>query len=162
MNPANWWRVIILITVSAVTIVTFFTFWFLELFPQYMLQLALAPLIFLFLFAILASRQKYRDRFRELLTEYRSKVQGRSGLLFRYGQISNAVMLVILIALFLISAQNPEIPYMPYLVFASFIGLLISFVILISGLLKLAGKWGLLLIAIGITMAILRFLTQLR
>lgn len=163
MNSANWRQkyrewVAVLIVISTIIVSTV---WFLKLAPQYIPRFALAPLIALFLIALLASRRKYRVRLRELLMKHRTNVQKNGGLLYRYGRIFNAVTMTILLAFSLVSTYNPEIlgiSYIPYLVFALFIAFLISSVAFISGFLRLTGKWRLLLIIIVTVIAGLHIL----
>lgn len=93
--------------------------------------------------------------------KHRAKVQKRGGLLYRYGRIFNAVTITILLAFSLVLTYNPEIlgiQYIPYLVFALFIAFLISSIVFIAGFLRVAGKWGLLLIIIVTVIAGLRIL----
>lgn len=156
----EWVAVLIVLS-----IVTVFTVWFLKLAPQYIPRFALTSLIGvligLFFLALLASRRKYRVRLREFLIKYRAKVQERGGLFYRYGRIFNAVMITVLLAFSLALTSNPEIldiQYIPYLVFALFIAFLISAVVFIASFLRVAGKWGILLIIIVTVIAGLRIL----
>lgn len=162
MGLRNLWRkyghwVVILIIMSIVAISTV---WFLHFNPQYTLRFALAPLIALFLILLLASCRKCRVRLRELLIEY-PKAQKRGGLFYRYGRVFNALMITVLLVFCLVlyyGLEFPFIQYIPFLVFAFFIAFLISGVIFIFGFLRVAGKWGLLLILIITVIVGLRIL----
>ncbi|MHC3129062.1 MAG: hypothetical protein IBV52_03195 [Candidatus Bathyarchaeota archaeon] len=75
----------------------------------------------------------------------------------------NAVMITVLILFSVVAVSNPailEIPYVPYLVAAMFIVFTISTVAFISGFLRASRKWGLILIAIAIIIAVLHMLVR--
>ncbi|MEM2589437.1 MAG: hypothetical protein QXE76_06670 [Candidatus Bathyarchaeia archaeon] len=63
----------------------------------------------------------------------------------------------------LVLTHNPEllgILYVQYLFVAVLALFLISAIIFIYSFFKLAGKWALILLIVGVTIAILRFLTR--
>lgn len=149
-----WLLVIILLSMVVV-----FTAWFFQLVPKYILRFALAPLIGVFLTVLLTSREKYRLQLRELLTKY-VKFQKREGRLYKYGRALNAITIIALLTVSVVLYYTPglqSIEYMPYAVLALFVAFLISAVAYICGLLRIAGKWGLLFLTIFAIIVILRF-----
>jgi hypothetical protein len=152
-----WLLVIILLSMDIV-----FTAWFFQLVPEYVLRFALAPLIALFLTVLLASREKYRLQFRELLKKY-GEFQKREGLLYKYGRALNAITLIALLTVSVILYYNPglqSIEYIPYAGLALFVAFPISTIAYICGLLRIAGKWGLLFLTILAIIVILRFILR--
>jgi len=152
----EWFAVLVFIT-----ILTGLTLWYLYLNPQYIPRFLIAPIIALGFVAVMFLFPKYRQRFVKKVLSFHFKAQKRGGLFYRYGRIFNAVMITVLILFSLVAVSNPailDIPYIPYLVAAIFIAFLISAVVFISGFLRAAGKWGLIIIAIAIIIAVLRIL----
>jgi len=139
-----------------------FAAWFFQLVPECVLRFALVPHIALFLTVLLASREKYRLQFRELLMKY-GEFQKREGLLHKYGRALNAITIIALLTGSIVLYYTPglqSIEYMPYAVLALFVAFLISAVVYIGGLLRIAGKWGLLFLTILGIIVILRFILR--
>jgi hypothetical protein len=154
----EWFAVIIFISV-----LTSLTLWYLQLNPQSIPRFLIAPIIAMVFVAVMLLLPKYRQRFVKKVVSFHIKAQKRGGLLYRYGRIFNAIMLTVLILFSVVAVSNPailDIPYVPYLVAALFIVFTISFVVFISGFLRAAGKWGLVIIAIAIIIAALRILVR--
>ena len=148
----DWFTILIFISV-----LTGYTLWHLHLNPQRIPLFLTTTIIALGFVAVMALLPKYRQRLVKAILAYHAKAQKRGGLLYRYGRVFNAVMITILLAFCLALYYNPQflgVPYIPYLVFALFIGFLISFVVFTAGFLRVAGKWGLLLIIILTVIAI--------
>ncbi len=134
--------------------------WFFQLLPGYVLHFALAPLVGIFLTVLLASHKRYRLQLNEFLKKL-VEFERRGGLLYKYGRALNAIALITMFAVSTILYYNREllsIEYMPYVVFTLFIAVAISGVAFFGGILRSAGKWGLLLIIIIAVPVILRFL----
>lgn len=152
-----WLLVIILLSMVIV-----FTAWFFQLVPEYILRFALAPHIALFLTVLLASRERYRLQLGELLMKYVT-FQKRGGQLYKYGRALNAITIIALFTVFIVLYYNPglqSIWYVPYAGLALFVAFLISTVAFIGGLLRIAGKWGLLFFTILAIIVILRFILR--
>lgn len=69
-------------------------------------------------------------------------------------------MLAVSLTLISVSVQNPQILYIPQLAIISIIIYFVTAVIVIYGLIKTYGKWGLIIILLAIIAAILRFLIR--
>ena len=152
----EWFAVLVFISV-----LTCLTLWYLHFNPQYIPRFLIAPIIVLGFVVVMFLFPKYRQQFVKKVISFHFKAQKRGGLLYRYGRIFSAISSTILLLVSTIVIINPEIlgvTYVPYLMFSLFIGFLISFVALISGFLRAAGKWGLIIIAIAIAIAVLRIL----
>ena len=152
----EWFAVLIFTSV-----VTSLTLWYLHLNPQYVPRFLIAPVIALGFVAVMFLFPKYRQRFVKKVISFHVKAQKRGGLLYRYGRIFNAIILMILILFSIVAVSNPailDIPYIPYLVAALLILFTVSTVAFISGFLRAAGKWGLIIIAIATAIAVLRIL----
>jgi hypothetical protein len=159
--PRKWYWIAILILLS----ISLYTAWHLQLNPQYVPLFLATTIIAMGFVVVMALLPKYRQQLVKKVLAYHAKAQKRGGLLYRYGRIFNAVMITVLLVFSLVVTNNPEIlgiPYIPYLVIALFIVFLISAAVFIYGFLRVAGKWVLLLIAIGTAIAILRLLTWSR
>ena len=159
--PRKWYWIAILVVLS----ISLYTAWHLQLNPQYVPLFLATTIIAMGFVVVMALLPKYRQQLVKKVLAYHDKAQKRGGLLYRYGRIFNAVMIIVLLVFSLVVTNNPEIlgiSYIPYLVIALFIAFLISVVVFVSGFLRVAGKWVLLLIAIGTAIAILRILTWSR
>lgn len=153
-----WLAVLILLSM-----VIIFAAWFFQLLPEYVLRLALAPLITLFLIVLLASSERFSLRLGEFLTKYHGRFQRSRGLLYKYGRALNAITMIALLTVCLVLYYNPallSIEYMPHAVFTLFVAFLISTIIFIAGVLGIVGKWGLLLIVIITVIVAFRFLMR--
>ena len=152
----EWFAVLVFINV-----LTGLTLLYFHLNPQYIPRFLIAPIIALGFVVVMFLLPKYRQRFVKKVLSFHFKAQKRGGVLYRYGRIFNAVMLTVLMLFSVVAINNPailNIPYIPYLVVALFIAMLISAVVFISGFLRAAGKWGLIIIAIATVIAVLRIL----
>jgi hypothetical protein len=152
----EWFAVLVFISV-----LTGLILWYLHFNPQCIPRFLIAPIIALGFVVVMFLFPKYRQRFVKKVLSFHVKAQKRGGLLYRYGRIFNAVMIIVLMLFSVVAISNPavlDIPYIPYLVVALFIVMLISAVAFISGFLRAAGKWGLIIIAIATAMAVLRIL----
>ena len=149
----EWFAVLVFTSV-----LTGLTLWYLHLNPQYIPRFLIAPIIALGFVAVMFLFPKHRQRFIKKVLSFHFKAQKRGGLLYRYGRIFSAVMIMVLILFSLVAVSNPailDIPYIPYLVAAMFIVFTISAVAFISGFLRATGKWGLIIIAIATAIAVL-------
>ena len=154
----EWFAVLVFISV-----LTGLTLWYLHIYPQYIPRFLIAPIIALGFVAVMFLFPKHRQRFIKKVISFHFKAQKRGGLLYRYGRMFNAVMITVLILFSVVAVSNPailEIPYVPYLVAAMFIVFTISTVAFISGFLRASRKWGLILIAIAIIIAVLHMLVR--
>jgi hypothetical protein len=99
---------------------------------------------------------QYMQRLVEGILAYHAKGKER-GWLYRYQKIAFILIFACTFSIIIVS-QHQLIPmqYMPLFVIASLTIILTSGAVLIAGLIKFAGKWGLLLIAIVAAIVILR------
>ena len=151
-----------LLAIILLSMVIVVTAWFFQLVPEYVLRYALAPHIGLFLTVLLASRERYRLQLGELLMKY-GEFQKRGGRLYKYGRALNAITIIALFTVFIVLYCNPglqSIWYVPYAGLALFVAFLVSTVAFIGGLLRIAGKWGLLFLSILGIIVILRFILR--
>jgi len=112
--------------------------------------------------AIMALLPKYRQRLVNKILVFNNKIQ-QKGAFYKYIMAFNALMIAMVLGFSLVLTHNPEllnIPYIPYLFIAVLAVFLISAFMFIYSLFKTAGKWALVLLAIGATIATLRFLTR--
>ncbi len=152
----NW--LVILIFIS---LLTFCTVWYLYLNPHPITSFLITTAIALGFVAIMALLPKYRQRLVNKIFIFHDKIQQKA--FYKYSMAFNAFMIAVVLGLLLVLTHSPEllnIPYIPYLFAAVLAVFLISAVMSIYSLFKTAGKWALILIAIGTTIAILRFLTR--
>lgn len=152
------YRVWLLIIILSIVII--FMAWFFQLLPGYVLRFSLAPLVGIFLTVLLVWRKRYKLQLVELLKKL-IEFERRGGLLYKYGRALNAIAIIAVFAVSTILYYNREllsIEYMPYVVCILFLAVVISGVAFFGGILRMAGKWGLLLITIIAIPVILRFL----
>ncbi|MEA2089745.1 MAG: hypothetical protein U9O89_03180 [Thermoproteota archaeon] len=103
---------------------------------------------------------KYRQRLVKGILEYHARGKETGGRLYRYQKVASAAIFISTL-IFVTAWQYQIIPsqYTPYFVLTFVIVILASGTVLTTGLLKIAGKWGLLLIAIITAITVLRILT---
>jgi len=157
LNLGSLSRVVVFAAIGSVILIALFTTFFAELWPDHVPYI-LPIFVALFWFVVLASNKKLRDGCRMVIERYSVRLRGRKFLWF--GLISNFTMLAVSLTLISISVQNPQIPYIPQLAIISIIIYFVTTVIVIYGLIKTYGKWGLLIILLAIIAAALRFLIR--
>ena len=142
-----------------VGVLTIYTYWYLSLNPQYISSFLVAPVIALIFVALLALMPENRRRLVKGILAYYTKQKEKGGWLYRYQKIALVLFFVIILT-FPLLLQYQFIPsqYMPWAVLTFFIIILALGVIQIVRLLRAAGRWGLLLIAILTAIAVLRIL----
>ena len=152
----DWFYVLIMIAIIAV-----YTVWRLHLNPQHIPLFLTTTIIALGFVVVMALLPKYRRRLVKGLLAYNTRQKELGGWLYRYRRIA-LVLFFIIILTFPLLLQYQFIPssYMPWAVLTFFIIILALGAIQIAGLLRAAGWWGLLLIAILIAIAVLRFLIR--
>jgi len=144
-----------LVSIIIISFVIILTLWNLYFEPQ-RIPLFLATAIIAFSFVVMmALLPKYRQRFAKKIIAYHAK-EKRLGALYRYKIVATA-LIIINSVIFSIAWRYQFIPsqYVPFYVLTFLIITLASGIVLIAGLLKTAGKWGLLLIAILTLVAVL-------
>ena len=102
---------------------------------------------------------KYRQRLVKGMLAYNARGKEIGGWLYRYQKVASAAIFIS--TLILLTAWRYQLipsQYIPYFALTFFIVILASGAVLTAGLLKIAGKWGLLLIAIVTAIAVLRIL----
>ena len=145
-----------------ISLLTCFTVWYLYLNSQHITLFLITTAVALSFVAIMALLPKYRQRLVNKIFAFHNKTQ-QKGAFYKHAMAFNAAMIAIVLGLSLILTHKPEllsIPYVPYLIIAVFAVSMISAVIFIYSFFKTAGKWALILLAIGATIAILRFLSK--
>ena len=140
-------------------IITIYTVWRLHLNPQHIPLFLTTTIIALGFVAVMALLPKYRRRLVKRLLAYHTRQKEMGGWLYRYQKIALVLFFVIILT-FPLLLQYQFIPsqYMPWAVLTFFIIILALGVIQIVRLLRAAGRWGLLLIAILTAIAVLRIL----
>lgn len=129
--------------------------------PEHILSFAIVPLVPLSLIIFLVLHRRSRLRFHKLLTKYQTYLQAKKDTLYRYGRLLNALTITILLTFSLLIYYNSnllDIAYVPYLFLVIFIAFIVSAIIFIASMVKLGGKWALLLIMILVAIVTLRIL----
>jgi hypothetical protein len=145
-----------------VSLLTYFTVWYLYLNPQHITLFLITTAVALSFVAIMAFLPKYRQRLVNKILVFHNKTQ-QKGAFYKHAMAFNAAMMAIVLGLSLVLTHNPEllsIPYVSYLFMIVLAVFLISAFMFIYSFFKTAGKWALVLLAIGATIAILRYLTK--
>ncbi len=150
----DWFAVFICISVLAG-----YTVWYLHLNPQHIPLFLTTTIIALGFVAVMALLPKHRRRLVNGILEYHVKGKELGGWLYRYQKIALVLFFLIVFAYPIVWEQQ-LVPsqYIPFFVLTFFVIAVALGVVQIAGLLKVAGKWGLLLIAILSAIAVLRIL----
>ncbi len=148
------WLFAILVT----SFVIIYTVWYLYLEPQH-IPLFLATAIFALSFvAVMFLLPKYRQRLVEKILAFHAK-EKRLGGFYHYQKVAVALIIInSLIFSVVCRYQLIQSMYMQFYTLAFLIIVLASGIILIAGLLKAAGKWGILLVVTLTGVAVLRVL----
>ena len=151
----DWFAVFIFISV-----LTGYTMWYLHLNPQHIPLFLTTTIIALGFAVVMALLPKYRQRLVKGILEYHVKSKELGGWLYRCQKIALVLFFLIVLA-YPIVWEHQLVPtqYMPFFVLTFFVVVVALGIIQIAGLLKVAGKWGLLVIAILTAIAVLRILT---
>lgn len=161
MNLRNLWQKYknLIYVFMVIVIITVYTAWRLYLNPQHIPLFLTTTIIALGFVAVMALLPKYRRRLVKAILAYNSRQKEMGGWLYRYRRIA-LVLFFIIILTFPLFLQYQFIPsqFMPWAVLTFFIVILALGAIQIAGLLRAAGWWGLLLIAILTAIAVLRIL----
>jgi hypothetical protein len=142
--------------ILATSFVIIYTVWYLYVEPQHIPLFLATAIVALSFVAVMFLLPKYGQRLVEKILAYHAK-EKRLGGFYRYQKV--AVALIIINSLiFSVVWRYRLIPsqYTSFYALTFLIITLASGIVLIAGLLKTAGKWGLLLIAILIIVGILR------
>jgi len=140
-------------------IITIYTVWRLHLNPQHIPLFLTTTIVALGFVAVMALLPKYRRRLVKRLLAYNTRQKEMGGWLYRYQKIALVLFFVIILTFpLLLQCQFIPSQYMPWAVLTFFIIILALGVIQIVRLLRAAGRWGLLLIAILTAIAVLRIL----
>lgn len=151
----DWIYVLIVISIISV-----YTYWYLSLHPQHISLFLTLTIIVLGFVALMTLIPKYRRRLLKRILAYHTKQKEVGGWLYRYQRIGLILFFITILIFPLLSQyQLIESQYMPWVTLAFFITILASASIQMVGLLKVAGKWGLLLILILALIAALRIWT---
>ncbi|MFQ5621592.1 MAG: hypothetical protein ACE5FT_07190 [Candidatus Nanoarchaeia archaeon] len=163
MNLGNLWQkhkdwIYVFMVIAIITV---YTVWRLYLNPQHIPLLLTTTIIALGFVAVMALLPKYRRRLVKAILGYNTRQKELGGWLYRYQKFALALLFAIILT-FPLLLQYQFIPsqFMPWAVLAFFIVILALGAIQIAGLLRAAGWWGLLLIAIITAIAVLRFLIR--
>lgn len=142
-----------------VGIVVVYTYWYLSLKPQDVLSFLVPPAIAFVIVTLLALRPEIRERLVKALIAHRTKQKEMGGWLFRYHKIALLLFFIIILT-FPLFAQSEIIPlqYTPWAILGFFIILLALGALQVAWLIRVSGKWGLFLIALIASVAILRIL----
>ncbi len=153
-HNCKYWFVIIAI----IGLLTIYTFWYLYFEPQHIPLFLATTIVALSFVTVMALLPKYRQRFVERILAYHAK-EKKLGALYRYQKVA-LVSIIINTLIFSIIWRYQIIPtqYMPFYVLTFLIVVLASGTILTVGMLRTAGKWGVLLIAILTIIVVLRLL----
>jgi len=153
VSRKNWFFAIL-----ATSFVIIYTVWYLYFEPQHIPLFLATAIVALSFAAVMFLLPKYRQHLVEKILAYHVK-EKRLGALHSYKKV--AVALIIINSLiFSIVWRYQLVPsqYIPFYALTFLIITLASGIVLIAGLLKTAGKWGILLIAILTVVAVLRVL----
>ena len=144
-----------LFAILATSFVIIYTVWYLYFEPQHIPLFLATAIVALSFVAVMFLLPKYRQRLVEKILAYHAK-EKRLGGFYRYQKV--AVALIIINSLiFSVVWRYQLIPsqYMPFYALTFLIIALASGIVLIAGLLKTTGKWGILLIATLTVVAVL-------
>ena len=150
----DWFAVLVFIS-----LLTGYTAWYLHLNPQHVPLFLTTTIIALGFVAVMAWLPKYRQRLLKGILAYHARGKELGGWLYRYQKVAFAIIFIS--TLILLTAWRYQLVpshYIPYFALTFFIVILASGAVLTAGLLKIAGKWGLLLIAIVTAIAVFRIL----
>lgn len=150
----DWIYALVLVGIVAV-----YTYGYLSLKPQDILSFLVPPVIAFIIVTLLALRPEVRQRLVKALIVYRMRQKERGGWLYRYHKITLLLFFIIILT-FPLFVQSGFIPlqYTPWAVLGFFIIILALSAIQVAWLIRVAGKWGLFLIALIASVAVLRIL----
>lgn len=148
------WLFVILVT----SFVIIYTVWYLYFELQHTPLFLATAIIALSFGAVMFLLPKYRQRLVEKILVYHAKEKKLGGF-YRYQKVSGALIIInsLIFSVFWRYQLIPSI-YMPFYALTFLIIALASGIVLIAGLLKTTGKWGILLIA---TLTVVAFLQVL-
>jgi hypothetical protein len=140
-----------------------YTAWFLYLNPRHIHLFLVTIGIAIGFVVAMALLPKYRQRLVKGALEYDAKGKERGGWVYRYQKVATALILISALTLPIIWIyQLIPSSYMSWFALSLIIVISVSGSILIAGLLRAAGKWGLLLLSIIFVVAFLRILVWSR
>lgn len=146
-------------SLALVGIVVVYTYWYLSLRPQDILSFLVPPAVTFIIVTVLVLRPEIRERLVRALIAYRTRRKETGGWLFRYHKIALLLFFIIILT-FPLFAQSGFIPlqYTPWAILGFFIILLALGALQVAWLIRVSGKWGLFLIALIASVAVLRIL----
>lgn len=163
MKFRNSWRkykdwIYVLIVIGIITV---YTCWYLNLNPQYITSILLAPVIAVIIVILLILMPEKRRRLAKSILVYNTRQKELEGWFYRYRRIA-LILFFIIILTFPLLLQCQLIPsqFMPWAVLTFFIVILALVGIQIAELIRVAGWWGLLIITVITAIAVLRFLLR--
>jgi len=138
-------------------IIIAYTLWYIYINPQHITLFLTTTIVALGFVAVMALLPEYRQKLVKWLLAYEARKKETGRQLYRFRRIA-LVLFFIVILTFPLLLQFQFIPtqYMPWAILSFFIAILALGAIQIVGLLTVAGRWGLLLIAIITAIVILR------
>lgn len=153
----DWFAVLVFVSV-----LTGYTLWYLHLNPQHVPLFLTSTMIALGFVAVMALLPRHRQRLVKGILAYHARGKEVGGWPYRYRKAALILSIICTLTLPIVS-QYGLIPsqYMPFFVLTLFTVILASGAVLIGWLFKIAGKWGLLLIAVVIGIAVLRLLIRI-
>lgn len=124
---------------------------------KYMLSASIVAIIAVIFAAVLVLRPKNREELRRLILRYQTQTREKGGRLFKYGRIANALTIAILLGLIVAYSYYPALSQsvgVQYLAAGVFIAFIASFIMLITGILRVDWKWGFTVLAIIVIVAV--------
>jgi len=147
-----------LLAILATSFVIIYTVWYLYLEPQHIPLFLATTIVALSFVIVMFLLPKHRQRLVEKILVYHAK-ERKLGAFYRYQKVAVA-LIIINILIFSIVWRYQLVPsqFIAFYALTFLIITLASGIVLMAGLLKTAGKWGILVMAILTVVAVLRVL----